>query len=343
MRSMQLGSYERMIDNSVRFFTGYIQIHKNGYWDEKIIDNSFPEDTDLVKKLELIDHVEVVVPRIESFALASYGPQTKGTLVIGINPEKENYLTEVDKRIISGKTLDANDKQALVGKGLAEYLKAGIGDTLVLISQGYHGSNAAGKYVIKGLVEFGNPRLTNQLVYLSLPASQYFYDAQGLLTTISIVTDKPKYVQSIMASLGEVVDTQTLEVMDWRNMVPELIQSIELDNISVIIMLLMLYAVIGFGMLGTFLMMTAERMYEFGVVLAIGMRKWKLQFVVFLEITILSMLGVAVGVLISLPLIIYFYQNPIALPGVYGDSFEKFGIEPVYVFSIDPVVFYSQA
>ena len=343
MRSMQLGSYERMIDNSVRFFTGYIQIHKNGYWDEKIIDNSFPEDTDLVKKLELIDHVEAVVPRIESFALASYGPQTKGALVIGINPEKENYLTEVDKRIISGKTLDANDKQALVGKGLAKYLKAGIGDTLVLISQGYHGSNAAGKYVIKGLVEFGNPRLTNQLVYLSLPTSQYFYDAQGLLTTISIVTDKPKYVQSIMANLEEAVDTQALEVMDWKTMVPELIQSIELDNISGIIMLLMLYAVIGFGMLGTFLMMTAERMYEFGVVLAVGMRKWKLQFIVFLEITILSMLGVAVGVLISLPLISYFYQNPIALPGIYGDSFEKFGIEPVYVFSIDPVVFYSQA
>ena len=343
MRSMQLGSYERMIDNSVRFFTGYIQIHKNGYWDEKIIDNSFLLESNLIDEIESIDHVEAVVPRIESFALASYGPQTKGALIMGIDPERENYLTEVDKRLIAGKTLNADDEQALIGKGLAEYLKAEIGDTLVLISQGYHGTNAAGKYVIKGLVEFGNPILTNQLVYLSLPASQYFFDAAGLLTTLSIVTDKPKYVESIMSRLEETVDKEKLEVMDWRTMVPELIQGIELDNISGIIMLLMLYSVTGFGMLGTFLMMTAERMYEFGVVLAVGMRKWKLQLIVFLEITILSMLGVAVGVLISLPIITYFYQNPIALAGEYSESFEKFGIEPVYVFSIDPVVFFSQA
>ena len=343
MRSMQLGSYERMIDNSVRFFTGYIQIHKNGYWDEKIIDNSFTQDQDLIKEIEAIENVEAVVPRIESFALASYGPNTKGAMVIGIDPEKENFLTEVDKRVVEGASLEADDTEALIGKGLAEYLRAEVGDTLVLISQGYHGANAAGKYAIKGLVEFGNPILTNQLVYLSLPASQYFYDANQLVTTIAIVTDKPKYVDGIMTTITEKVDLEKLEVMDWKTMVPELIQGIELDNISGIIMLLMLYAVIGFGMFGTFLMMTAERMYEFGVVLAIGMRKWKLQFTVFLEILILSMLGVLVGVLISLPLLTYYYQNPIELAGEYSDSFEKFGIEPVYVFSIDPVVFYSQA
>ena len=52
MRSMQLGSYERMIENAARFYTGYIQLHQNGYWDEKIIDNSFTYDEQLVNTIE---------------------------------------------------------------------------------------------------------------------------------------------------------------------------------------------------------------------------------------------------------------------------------------------------
>jgi len=122
MRSMQLGSYERMLDNGVRFYTGYIQIHKNGYWDDKIIDNSFRTDQQLLNSIEALENVNAAVPRIESFALASYGVQTKGALILGIDPEKENQLTEVEKRIVEGENLTSEDNSALIGKGLAEYL-----------------------------------------------------------------------------------------------------------------------------------------------------------------------------------------------------------------------------
>lgn len=343
MRSMQLGSYDRMIDNSVRFFTGYIQIHDKGYWDDKTIDKSFKESPQLLEEIEAIPEVEAAVPRIESFALASYGLQSKGAMVLGIDPERENLLTEVDKKIVEGSNLTADDDGALVGSGLAEYLKMGIGDTLVLISQGYHGANAAGKYVIKGLVEFGSPVMNNQLVYLSLPAAQYFYAADGLLTTIAIVTDKPKYVNTIMASLNSMIDTEEMEIMDWQEMVPEMIQAIEIDNISGIIMLLLLYLVIGFGMFGTFLMMTKERLYEFGVTLSIGMKRWRIQLVVFLEILFLSFISVLLGFALSLPIISYFYHNPIRLPGDAAKAMESFDIEPIYVFSLEPIVFTSQA
>ena len=69
MRSMQLGSYERMIENAARFYTGYIQVHQKGYWDDKVIDNVFERDDELVKLTESAPGVEAVVPRVESFAL----------------------------------------------------------------------------------------------------------------------------------------------------------------------------------------------------------------------------------------------------------------------------------
>ncbi len=343
MRSMQLGSYERMIDNSVKFYTGYIQVHKDGYWDEQTLNNAFMPSDSLINGLAGIPDVEAVVPRLESFALASFGTQTKGTLVIGMDPEKEAYLTNINSRIVEGNPVTINDQSVLIGKGLADYLKMSVGDTIVLIGQGYHGVNAAGKYAVSGLVEFGLPQLTNQVVFIPLPAAQYFYGADGLLTAISIVTTHPRHVPDIMKGGAELIDEGKLEIMDWRTMMPELIQGIEIDNVSGQIMLMMLYIVIGFGMFGTFLMMTMERLYEFGVLLAVGMRRFRIQMVVFLEIVLLSLISVLVGFALSMPVISYLYFHPIQLPGEYKEAFEKFGIEAIYVFSIQPVVFTSQA
>lgn len=343
MRSLQLGSYERMIDNSVRFYTGYIQVHKLGYWDEQVLDNAFAPPTGMQSQIESLEGVEAAVPRLESFALSSYGTRTKGAMVIGIDPEKEVHLTGVEKKVSAGAMIKLNEPRVLLGAGLADYLNMKVGDTLVLISQGYHGVNAAGKYAVAGLVEFGLPQLTNQVVFMPLPAAQYFYGAEGLLTAIAVVTDTPKKVDDIREVILRDVDTSAYEVMGWETMMPELIQGIEIDNISGIIMLLLLYLVIGFGMFGTFLMMTKERLYEFGVMLSVGMHRSRLQLLIFLEIVMLAAIAVLTGFLLSLPLISYFSRNPISLPEEYRSAFEKFGIEPIYAFSSEPVVFSSQA
>ncbi|NNK30709.1 MAG: ABC transporter permease, partial [Flavobacteriaceae bacterium] len=343
MRSMQLGSYERMIDNSVRFYTGYIQVHKLGYWDEQVLDNAFAPPGELQSQIESLEGVEAAVPRLESFALSSYGTRTRGAMVIGIDPEKEAHLTGVENKITEGAMVGLNDPRVLVGAGLADYLNMKVGDTLVLISQGYHGVNAAGKYAVAGLVEFGLPQLTNQVVFMPLPAAQYFYGAEGLLTAMAVVTDKPKNVDNVLEAILSDLDTTTYEAMGWETMMPELIQGIEIDNISGIIMLLLLYLVIGFGMFGTFLMMTKERLYEFGVMLSVGMHRSKLQLLIFAEIVMLAAIAVLTGFLLSLPLISYYSRNPISLPDEYKTAFEKFGIEPVYAFSSEPVVFSSQA
>ena len=327
MRSMQLGSYERMIENAARFYTGYIQVHQNGYWDEKIIDNSFTYDEQLLKTVESTNGVESAVPRVESFALASFGTKTKGSLIIGIDPEKENTLTRVKDKIVEGEYLVNDDKAAMVAQGLADYLNIGIGDTLVLIGQGYHGANAAGLYVIKGIMKFPVPEQNNQTVYLSLKESQWFFALDNMITSISLVVDKAKNVDRIVTDISANVDTEALEVMGWRDMMPDLVQGIEIDDISGQVMLWILYAVIGFGMFGTFLMMTAERMYEFGVMMSIGMKRVKMQFIIFLEMGMMASVGVIAGVGISLPILIYYYNNPVFMTGESADAIEAFGVE----------------
>ena len=343
MRSVQLGSYERMIENSARFYTGYIQIHKNGYWDEKTVDNTFVYDKTTQDVVNNVAGVEVAVPRVESFALAAYGHKTKGALVIGIDPELENKLTLVKDKMVAGDYLEDNDEGALIAEGLSKYLKADIGDTLILIGQGYHGANAAGLYVVKGIMKFPVPEQNNSTIYLSLPKAQDFYALTDQLTSVSLVVDKAKNVPLIVDEISAQVDLESLEVMGWEDMMPELVQAIEIDNFSGRVMLWILYAVIGFGMFGTFLMMTQERLYEFGVMMSIGTRRIRMQFTVFLEMAMLSGMGVIVGVSLSLPIILYYHYNPIFMTGESAEAIENFGVEAAYFFSLESSLFYNQA
>ena len=341
MMSMQLGSYSNMIKNAVSFQTGYIQIHASGYWDEKTLENTFESNDSLIAGLNQ-DEINTIVPRLQSFALASYQDKTKGALIIGMDPDRENEMTSARDKLVAGEYLDLDDQQVLLSEGHAKYLEIEVGDTLVMISQGYHGVNAAGKYAVKGLVKFPSPEMNKQLIYLPLPEAQWFFGADNRLTALAIMVNEPDQVKEIAAQLEENLPAQ-YEIMTWREMMPEIVQSIELDYVSGMIMLYILYAVIGFGIFGTFLMMTNERRYEFGILISIGMKRLRLQSVMIIEIIIMGFLGVLAGVVMSSPLIFYFNQNPILMTGAYADIYEQFGMEPVLPFSIDAVIFYRQA
>lgn len=343
MRSMQLGSYDRMIENSVRFYTGYIQIHKDGYWDDKVIDNSFNYDPEKISKVNQLKGVQTFVPRLESFALSSYKSQTKGALVMGVDPEREDELTRVKGKLIEGEYLKADDEGVLLSQGLSSYLKAEVGDTVILLGQGYHGANAAGLLPVRGIMKFAMPQQNNQLVYMALKKAQWFYAADNQVTSVALVIDDPDEARKITGQIKEIFSGESYEVMDWRELVPDLVQSIELDNISGKVMLWVLYLVIGFGMFGTYLMMTAERQFEFGVMIALGMKRRQLQTIVLLEITLMTAIGVMVGIGLSLPALTYYYFNPIYLGDEAAKAIENFGVEAVYAFSLDPVIFTNQA
>ncbi|MFZ9045911.1 MAG: ABC transporter permease [Cyclobacteriaceae bacterium] len=339
MQSMQLGSYERMIDNSVRFYTGHLAIHQEEFWEDQILDNAFYAKELRAMQLDQ-DQVVVSVPRISSFALASFDDHTKGVMINGIEPELEAKLTLLDKKLTSGRYLQKEG--VMIAQGLADYMEMGLGDTLVLISQGYHGVNAVGKYPIIGLLKFPVPEFNQSAVYMHLTTAQEFYGAPGLITSQSILLEESKAIPEIQASVAAQLEHKPLNVMNWEEMMPELVQGIELDYYGGLVMIYILYAVIGFGILGTFLMMTKERTYEFGILTSIGMKKSKIQITVALEIIMLTFLGVFIGLILGTPIIVYFFMNPIRFSGEMAVAMESFGYEAILPFSIDPVVFYSQ-
>lgn len=343
LRSMQIGVYERMIENVVGYYSGYIQVHKNGYWKEQTIDEVTPYSDSLLTWMESKDQIEQVLPRLEGFALAATNEVTKGALVNGIDPEREGSMLKLGEKMVSGSVFKASDKSVILGSGLAEYLKLSAGDTLVMLGQGYRGISARGKYPVAGIVKLSSPLLNDNLVFLPLAEAQWFYGAEGMIT--SYVLDMrysdnvPKFARNMKAKM----DTAQYEVMPWQEMMPELVQAIQADSAGGQIMLFILYMVITFGMFGTVLMMTAERKYEFGVLISIGMRRGQLALTVFFETVLISIIGVITGLIGALPIVYYFHLNPLQFGEEASSAMEEYGFEAVMPASLDPSIALTHA
>ncbi len=182
MSSMQEGSYENMINNVVKFYSGYIQIHEENYWENKTLYNSFEYTEELKKKVANVNEITMSSQRLESFALASSEEITLPVMIVGIDPPKEEKITELSKWLTDGKYLEMNDEEILLSEGLANNLNLNVGDTVSLLSQGYYGSLVADNFRVKGILKFPSPELNKQFSYISLQKAQRFYAAEGLLT-----------------------------------------------------------------------------------------------------------------------------------------------------------------
>ncbi len=343
MRSMQEGQYDDMIKSTVGTFSGYIQVHADGYWDNQTLENSFAATDSLLQTMRNPNNVTAVIPRIESFALGAGKQQSRPVMIMGIDVEAERNLSNPQQRLQKGTYFQSNDENAvLVGRDVLQRLNMQVGDSLVLLGQGFRGMSATGLYPVKGTVSFPNPEMNKSLVMLPLRTAQNFLAADGRLTSVAFKVDDPGAINPIIQHLRTKLP-DNYEVMGWREMMPSLVQSIEADRGSGYIILGVLYMVVGFGILGTVLMMITERTYEFGIMLSVGTPRGKIARILSIEILFIALLGSAIGILISLPVAWYFHLNPIHLTGDMAAVTESYGLQPIIPFSVDPSIFLSQA
>ncbi|MBN1985361.1 MAG: ABC transporter permease [Prolixibacteraceae bacterium] len=341
MRSMQEGSYDSMIDNTVKFYSGYLQVQDTAFWEERTIDNGFETTGELKSKISKVKNVTLVSDRLESFALAANHLHSKPAMVMGIEPEAEDQITNISKKITSGKFIATGDKSVVVAEGLAGYLNLEVGDTLVMISQGYHGISANGLFEIVGIMTHPNPEFNKRMVYLDISQAREFYSAYNISTSLVVMTDDHTKVAHLKNEIVKLVPERNT-VMTWTEMQPEIVQLIESDRGSGIIMLAILYIVIAFGMFSVVMMMTKERKREFGVIHAVGMKKQKLSTIVFLETILIGFIGCTIGLIISYLFCLYFYYYPLPLRGEMAEATIQYGMEPYMFFSIKSSLFYSQ-
>ena len=341
MRSMQLGSYDYMVDTSVSFYTGYLQIQGKGYWDDRSFDESFEPTDSLYAMLKQNSHVTTINPRLESVALISHGVETRIAPVTGISPASEQAMTGLAKRIVKGKYLTDSSQGIIISEGLAERLRADVGDSLIVFGQGYQGVTAADQLVIEGILHFPIPQLNNAMAFIALPKAQALFNTYDRVTSVVLMIDDANRMKQIQSEISTAIDS-SLVVMNWEEMTPELVQAIEADSAGGVLMIAILYVVIGFGVFGTVMMMVIERTREFGLLIALGMKRGQLLLVTTLEALFISMIGAIAGMIGAFPIILYFYHNPVHVTGDMAQAYLAYGLEPIVPVSVEPSIFISQ-
>jgi ABC-type lipoprotein release transport system permease subunit len=342
MSSYQLGTWEQMIDNTLRTQAGHVEIHGAGYWDDKIIDNFMTMDAATISQISRLDNIDNVSPRVETFALASFGNTTKGIAVVGISPANEAKKSNLPAHIVKGSYLSEADDGIIVGEELASYLKVAVGDTVAFLGQGHFGASAAGLFPVRGIFHFALGELNRGVAYTSLPTAQSFIDMPNGYSGILITLKDDKLLDTSIEQIKEIAaDAGSDEVYPWRFTMQRLLQTAESDMAFSKLMIFILYLIVGFGILGTVIMLTNERKKEFRTMISLGMQRGKLALAVATELLLMAFIGVLVGLAISYPIALYFHINPIQLTGDMAIMMTDNGMEPVMPTSIDASIFVS--
>ncbi len=342
LESLEKGAHDVMIENMTRFHTGYIQVQDYRFEDEPSLDNAFYYDDSFSVRVRDFELVEYTIPRIETFMLAAGAEVTRGAFVMGIDVDREDQLNNLKDRLTEGKFFEPGDGTAVISEGLASRLNLAVGDSLVLLGQGRFGMTASGLYEISGLLRHPTREMNNQLVYLSLPDAQWLLSADDHITALLVTPSRSRNIEPVAEQLRTDFKDEELAVFTWREMIPELVEALEFDRAQSRLMMGILYVVIGFGIFGTILTMTLERMREFGILLSVGMQRIKLAFVVFIETFFITILGVLAGFVLGLFPILYFHFNPIVLGGNMEELVAEWGIEPVMPTALSPEIFIWQ-
>lgn len=343
IESLERGAHDLMIENMTSFHTGYIQVQDERFDSEPSLDNSFHIDEELAGRILRVDsEVDFLIPRIEAFMLATGDELTRGALMIGIDLEAESRYNELDHRLTEGRFFRPGDGTAVLAEGLANRLQLAVGDSLVLLGQGRFGMTAAGIFKVSGLVRHPLREMNNQMVYLSLPDAQWLLSSEEHITSLLVTPRNPRNTDNIAASLRQELAGEEFRVFTWQEMMPDLLEALDFDRAQTRVIMGILYVVIGFGIFGTILTMTLERLREFGILLSMGMQRVKLATVLFIETLFISFLGIAAGSLAGFLILFYFNRNPIDMGSDMEELFQDLGFEPILPTALAPDIFLWQ-
>ncbi len=336
-RSLQYGTYDALESYAVRLLVGEMQVQKRGFKDNQTLSYSFPAEEVPLDRLASADGVvQAYSKRITSFGLVASTATSAGAMIIGVQPDAEKRVTHFTTQIILGETLNSgDDHRVLLGHSLARNLGVAPGDTVVILTQGFHNELGADSYIVKGTIRSGNQELDRALVVMSLRDAQDLFSLWGRITQVVLRTPDfrraPRYARRLSAALDH--RDQDLVVLPWQQLIPELLQLIALDNVSGAIFLLFLLLIVGFEILNTTLMAVMERIKEFGILQALGVKPRQISLMLFLETSMKIILALIIGLILSYGIIQIIKPYPIPLSKDMHEAMASWGFVTDFYFT----------
>ena len=308
------GSYSYIIDLFTHNRLGQIQVHKGDYLDRPSLYKTIENYHAVGDTIAGVSRVESWAPRLFSAGLASLGDQTVGVRIIGIDPDQEDAATDFSSKVIKGRYLSREpNHEVMLGKGLAKLLNADIGDSTIILSQAADGSMANDFYRVVGITDRGDQRENRTGYYLNLQDAQELFVLPNQVHEIIVMADNIHHLGRLANTIAGTLQNNSLQVKPWMEFAKTFYQAMQADLQGMWIMLFVITLIVAIGVLNTVLMSILERTREYGVLRAMGTRPFEIFRMVIYEITIMAVIGILVGAVVSIAFNYYFSLNGIAL------------------------------
>jgi putative ABC transport system permease protein len=318
MIALQFGSYDMMIENTLKAFSGHLQVQATGYQENPKLRTSIEGIGSLAAELRDALPRAHISERAAAFALASSEQRSFGIQLIGVQPRTEPLVSSIPGLVSRGRYLQGPAAaEIVIGSAMARNLKADLGAEITLMGAGRDGSFAAGIVEVVGVFESGSPDMDRSFAEVPLAYFQDTFAMGNHGNVIAIAVDELDQTAAAVETATRLIQGRDgLVVLDWNALHPGLRQAIQADLSSAWFMYGVLIVLVAFSVLNTQLMSVMERTREFGVISALGIRPRKLAGLVMLETALMALIGLAIGLFLGWVVAYYFNVHGFSYPGM---------------------------
>lgn len=324
--SMMDGSHRSMLENSLKIYTGAIEIYKKGYRDIGGNDYLIQDVKSISDKLSNIDGIETFASRYETYGLLSNKDNTAAAMVAGIDPKKERELSSLSQALKEGKYLDENSKNCLyAGVELAKKLKVKVGDEVAFIGSASDNSFAADIFKVCATFKTGSFEFDSSSSFVSRGYMDKLMYSKNKASYITVKVKDLDKVERINERIIKALNRDDLESLTWKTLLETMVEVLEVDSIFGYISLSLFLVVIFFVIMIYGFINVSSRIKEFGILRSIGLSKKNILRLLFYEMFILSSAAVVLALPIASYICYYYSLNPITIEGI-ADMYKDYGI-----------------
>lgn len=317
------GSHISMLHNSLKVYTGSIQIYQKDYRDEGGYDYLIYDNKKIFDILDKIDDIKHYSSRIETFGIASSKNDSSAMMLTGVDFKKESVISELKNALKSG-VYDSKANCLYMGSDLAKRLEVNVGDDVSFVGSAIDYSFAADIFRVCGTFKTGMYEFDSSSAFLN---REYFDSVFFSENTSSYIVMNVKNLQNndeIAQKIRPHLDAN-YKVYTWQELMKAMVEAMKVDSIFGYISMGLFFLVIFFVILIYGFINASSRIKEFGVLKSIGLKNSDIDKLLLYEMLILSISALVVATLSGGYLAYYFEINPIIIEGM-SELYKDYGI-----------------
>ncbi len=295
--AMMIGMIESMIRTATDTFLGQGQIHSEGFRSTLEVEKTVNNLSRLLERLRGEQAVKRFSPRTQAFGMLASPANASSVLLYGIDPQLEKEISKLDEALVKGAYLSAGGlRKMLIGEKLAETLEVAPGDRVVVtVAEAETGELAQEMFRIGGVFRFNVREMDSGVGFIHLKTSQALLGLAGGVHEVALQFDDLRLSGDTESDFWSRYSQDGNKALGWKALMPQLDKVVQMSQYSSFIMAVILFSVVSLGIMNTLFMSLYERMFEFGVLRAVGTRPFRMALMILFEAGALSILSILVG------------------------------------------------